>query len=457
MKMRLAELAQVSGGRLIGDDAAFTSAAIDTRQLKTGELFVALPGSKTDGHGFVAQAAQGGAAGALVARAIESKLPQVVVGDVLLALQSYAAHQRARFAGPVLAVTGSNGKTTTKQMLAAILAESFGAEAVLYTEGNLNNHIGVPLTLLRLGAGHRAAVIELGANHAGEIAQLASIAKPLIGLVTLAGAAHLEGFGNIAGVAQAKGELFAALPANGTAVINADDQYADLWRGMAGHCQRLEFGFAAAAGFRAREIRDHNGGQRFLLVTPNGEIEIRLPLLGRHNVQNALGAAAAAQAAGADLAQIARGLAAVRNVGGRLAPQTGLHGAAVVDDSYNANPTSMRASLEWLAAQSGRRWFAMGDMAELGIDAASWHRQIGEWARANGIERLFALGPLSQHAVRSFGAGARHFASHAELAGAIARELTAEVTVLVKGSRSAQMERVAQLLLARPQVAANGH
>lgn len=455
--MSLAELAQVSGGRLIGADTAFISAAIDTRKLKAGELFVALPGANTDGHRFVGQAEQMGAAGALVVRATDSKLPQVVVSDALLALQRYAAYQRARFAGRVLAVTGSNGKTTTKQMLASILAERFSADELLYTEGNLNNHIGVPLTLLRLGARHRAAVIELGANHAGEIAQLASIAQPQIGLVTLAGAAHLEGFGNIAGVAQAKGELFAALPAGGTAVINADDAYAELWRGMAGHCQRVEFGFAAAAGFRAREMRDHQGGQRFLLLSPDGEIEIRLPLLGRHNVQNALGAAAAGHAAGADLAQIARGLAAVRNVEGRLAPQAGLHGAAVVDDSYNANPTSMRASLEWLAVQPGRRWFAMGDMAELGTDAASWHRQIGEWARASGIERLYALGPLSQEAVQSFGAGARHFASHAELAGAIADELTAEVTVLVKGSRSAQMERVAQLLLARSPVAANAH
>ncbi len=459
MKTRLAELAQVTGGRLRGADAEFSGACIDTRKLKGGELFVALPGANTDGHSFVSAAAQDCAAGALVAREVDANLPQVVVGDVLLALQRYAAHHRARFAGPVLAVTGSNGKTTTKQMLAAILAGRYGADAVLYTEGNLNNHIGVPLTLLRLGARHRAAVIEMGANHAGEIAQLASLARPGIGLVTLAGAAHLEGFGSVEGVARAKGELFTALPQGGTAVINADDRYVGLWRELAGHCRRVEFGFAAAAGFRARDIRDHNGGQRFLLLTPDGETEIKLPLIGRHNVMNALAAAAAVQAAGAGLTDIAAGLAQMRNVAGRLAPQAGLHGAAVVDDSYNANPTSMRASLEWLGTQGGRRWFAMGDMAELGADAAHWHREIGALARANGVERLYALGPLSREAVQSFGAGGRHFGSHAELAEALTHELAAGITVLVKGSRSAQMERVAQALLAQPQAAAGagGH
>ncbi len=454
---RLAELAQVTGGRLLGADAAFSGACNDTRKLKAGELFVALPGSQADGHDYVAQAALSGAAGALVARRVEAKLPQVVVADVLTALQGYAAQHRAGFSGPLLAVTGSNGKTTAKQMLAAMLGEHFGADAVLYTEGNLNNHIGVPLTLLRLSAQHRVAVIEMGANHPGEIAALAALARPGIGLVTLAGAAHLEGFGSIEGVARAKGELFAALPADGTAVINVDDEHAPLWQARAAHCRRVEFGLQPAAQFTARAIRDNGTAQRFTLGTPAGEIEVALPLLGRHNVQNALGAAAAAWAAGADLAQIARGLGSVRNVGGRLTRQTGLRGASIVDDSYNANPTSMRASLEWLGAQPGQRWFAMGDMAELGPEAARWHQQVGAWARACGVQRLYALGPLSRETVAAFGDGARHFASHAELVSALADGLAADVTVLVKGSRAAQMERVAQALLAQPQTAVGGH
>jgi UDP-N-acetylmuramoyl-tripeptide--D-alanyl-D-alanine ligase len=445
---RLAHLAQVVNGRLTGSDTGFAGISTDTRKLQAGDLYVALTGERFDGHEFVAQAASQGAAGALVERALDNVVSQVVVTDALKALQDYAAHWRSRFHIPVIGVTGSNGKTTTKEMLSAIFAQR---GPVLATIGNLNNHIGLPLTLARLRAEHQTAVLEMGANHAGEIALLARIGRPTIGVITQAGAAHLEGFGSLEGVARAKGEMYSGLSAEGLAVINADDRYAALWRGLAAHCRQLSFGLEQKSDVTARNLREvverESGHLEFDLDTPQGGARVCLPVLGRHNVMNALAAAGCALGAGLSPDEIAAGLGAMRGVSGRLMRREAVNGAHVIDDTYNANPTSLAAALEVMSHLPGRRWLALGDMGELGDESRELHRQAGEWARARGVERLFAVGPLSREAVAAFGAGATHFVDHAQLSAALRREIGADVTVLVKGSRSMHMEQVVQALL----------
>ncbi len=448
----LAAAAQRIGARHIGGDAPFQRVISDTRQLRRGDLFVALVGTRFDGHDFLRRAASLGAAGALVSRQVESELPQLLVDDTLDGLQHYASAWRGDFETPLIGVTGSNGKTTTKQLLAAIVA---ARGPVLATEGNLNNHIGVPLTLARLRAEHRTAVIEMGANHVGEIAQLAALAKPDVGVVTQAGDAHLEGFGSRDNVAAAKGELFAALGARGTAVINADDAYAGLWRDMAGAATRLQFGMNGGADVRAENpltmtFADGRDGWRFDLVTPDGRIEVELPLAGRHNIANALAAAACGLALNMDLAAIAAGIARVEAAAGRVSWRTSVHGARLIDDSYNANPTSLSAGLALLAAQSGERWAVLGGMAELGAAAASLHQAAGRDARELGIDRLFAQGPMAEHYAKGFGSAARIFNDTAALVAALDRELAAasapQVSLLVKGSRSAGMDTVVAAL-----------
>lgn len=443
----LGALSHVVGGRLCGDDGPFAALSTDTRTLKPGDLFIALTGPNFDGHDFVRRAACLGAAGALVGRELSCILPQVVVDSPLVALQRYAANWRGRFRGPLVGVTGSNGKTTVKELLRAIFAERGG---VLATQGNFNNHIGVPLTLLRLRPTHRAAVIEMGANHAGEIADLAGIARPTAGVVTMAGPAHLEGFGSIEGVARAKGELFSALPPDGVAAINADDPFAGLWANMAAHCRRVRFALDAGAEVGARHLDPTADGSRFELVTPERSVHVSLKLPGRHNVMNALAAAAVAWGCGLGANQIAAGLNGARALQGRLRRVPGISGARVVDDSYNANPASLRAALEWLAQQPGELWAVVGDMAELGEDGRRMHADCGELARALGVQRLFAVGPLSQAAAQAFGAGAEHFDSIDALLASLREALLSgtEPTVLIKGSRSAGMERIAHALQA---------
>lgn len=452
---KLSRLAQVVAGRMSGPDAGFSGFAIDTRRINRGEVFVALAGEKVDGHEFVAMAARQGAAGALVARWQDVDLPQVVVPDVLAALQDYARDWRQQFDLPLIGVTGSNGKTTTKEMLAAILGQ---AGPVLATRGNFNNHIGMPLTLCELGDEHRMAVIEMGANHPGEIAELAAIAAPNAAIVTLAGAAHLEGFGSVEEVARTKGAMYEALPEQGLAVINNDDAYAGLWRQMAAHCRQLSFGLQPGADVTAQDISGNDsGGSCFMLHSPMGSVAVSIPLPGRHNVMNALGAAAVSLGLGLTPAQVDSGLGGMQAVAGRLRIVPGLHGARIVDDSYNANPVSVKAAIDWLAGQSGRRWLALGDMAELGADAPRWHREVGEQARAAGLDRLLGLGPLSREAVAGFGTGATHYESQAVMIAALGEALADDVTLLVKGSRSAQMEQVVAGLAATPsQQAANG-
>ena len=449
MKRTLAEFAQLCGGRLEGADAAFTDVVSDSRTLKRGQLFVALSGPNFNGNDFVGAALNAGAAGALVTAVQPARLAQIVVSDTQVALERAARAWRALFGGPLVGVAGSNGKTTAKEMTAAILAQ---AGDCLATRGNLNNHIGVPLTLLRLAPEHRFAVIEMGANRAGEVAALVALARPSIGLITNAGAEHLEGFGSLEGVARAEGEMVAGLTPTATAVINADDEFAGLWRGST-RARVVTFGMLNAADFRATEVHTSVGVQgfrtRFQLTAPHGSAAIELALGGTHNVANALAAAAAAASAGATLNHIAAGLASVRAVPGRLQFKQTAGGAWLIDDSYNANPSSVRAAIEVLASLSGRRWLVLGDMGELGEFATESHSEMGEFARAQGIERLYATGALMARAVDSFGAGAHWFADVSALSAALTAALgegTADVRLLVKGSRFNRLERVVDAL-----------
>ncbi len=452
LERTLTQFAAACGGRLKGADRPFSGVSIDTRTLQGGELFIALRGPRFDGGEFVAAALERGAAGAVLEREQSVSCAQIIVADAQLALQRAGQAWREACSIPVVGVAGSNGKTTTKEMTAAILGET---GECLATRGNLNNHIGVPLTLLRLEASHRFAVIEMGANRAGEVAELVRIARPTVGLITNAGAEHLEGFGSLEGVARAEGEMVAGLAPAATAVLNADDAFLALWRSMT-PARVVTFGFGAHADFRASDLESTltAGGflTRFMLTCPLGTASVELHVGGRHNVANALAAAAAAASAGASLRHICTGLASVRPVPGRLQLKQAESGAWIIDDSYNANPSSVRSGIEVLATLAGARWLVLGDMAELGAFAESAHIEIGEFARAQGIERLYATGPLAALAVERFGAGARWFPEAGALAEALRaalREAGPAVVVLVKGSRINRLERVVAALAAQ--------
>ncbi len=442
--------AALADARLVGAGAGFHGVSTDSRKVVPGSLFVALRGERFDGHDHVAAAFAGGAVAAMVARELPGVGPLLVVDDTVAGLGRLAAGWRARHELPLIAVTGSSGKTTVKELAVAILGRR---GPVLATRGNLNNHIGVPLTLLDLDPAHLGAVVEMGANHSGEIAYLTGLARPSVGVVTNAGPVHLEGFGSVAGVARAKGELFAGLGANGTAVINADDPHARVWHELAADRRTLTFGVAADADVTTDPdaIAEEDGLHprlRFPLVTPLGSIEVGLPLAGRHNVANALAAAAAALVAGADLDAVREGLAVAPTVPGRLQGVAGPRGALIIDDTYNANPTAFAAAIELLATRPGQRWLAVGDMAELGEDALRWHAWVGEQARARGIDRLLAVGTLAARAAEAFGAHGEAFTDQQALVAALRDDLDAGVTLLVKGSRAARMERVVAALTA---------
>ena len=458
LKKTLNDIVRVTGAELVGENCEFTSVSTDSRSLQRGALFVALSGPNFDGHDFVSAAAERGAIAALVERPLPVELPQVVVPDALAALSIFAREWRRQFQIPVIGVTGSNGKTTTKELIGAILTR---LGTCLITRGNLNNHIGVPLTLMQMNATHRYAVIEMGANHQGEIAHLAGLAEPTIGIVTNAGAAHLEGFGSLDGVAKGKGEMFQALPADGVAVINADDKYAAQWRDNRTAEKAFTFGFEQPADFMARKVNASGdaGGFRidFELATPAGTKPVTLALAGLHNLRNALGAAAVSFAAGATLDQIVDGLGAMRAVSGRLELKPAINGAFLVDDSYNANPSSLKAGLDALRGFSGQRWLVLGDMLELGEGANELHAEVGRYARQAGVERLFAIGKHSHFAVEAFGRGAQWFNDVEPLIAEARRSLTAGVAVLIKGSRANRLERVSAALAATPPQAANGH
>ncbi len=450
--MLLSQAAQVLGGKHIGADVKFSSVSSDSRCIAAGDLFIALQGENFDGSEFVSAAVRDGAVAALVNAAsyhgAELPCPVLLVEDTRLALGSLAAYWRTQFTLPVVALTGSNGKTTVKEMLASILRTATGdADSVLATQGNLNNDIGMPLTLLKLRSAHRYAVIEMGMNHSGEIDYLSRIARPGIALINNAASAHLAGLGTVEAVARAKGEIFAGLLENGIAIINADDPFAPLWRELAVPHAVLDFALDAEAAVAACwDVTDF--GIQMEITTPEGSASVQLQVPGAHNALNALAAAAAAAVAlHIPLKTIARGLEAFTGVAGRLQRKAGLHGATVIDDTYNANPASMRAALQVLAQAPGKRIFVAGDMGELGGDALRFHTETGELARKLSIQRLLATGEMSRETVRAFGTGAQHFDDMESLCAALDSELAAGTTVLVKGSRFMRMERVVKYLV----------
>ena len=444
IEMRLGEAAAALGAHAAGGDVVFRGVGTDSRTTPRGALFVAVRGPSFDGHDFVAGAVQRGAAAVLVERAPRETVPFILVPDSVQAFGRLAAAWRRRFHDlPLVAVTGSNGKTTVKEMIAAIFRTMGPVSA---TRGNLNNEIGVPLTLCDLDAAHRMAVVELGANHGGEIAALTTLVRPCAGVVTQCAPAHLEGFGSIEGVARAKGELFEHLPEDATAVINTGDRYAALWRELAGRRRCITFGAGTDADVR---VRAGSGGGRNPIVidTPAGALEVDLPLPGAHNALNAAAAAAAAVAVNADPAAIRDGLAAMRPVRGRLESKRGPRDTEIIDDTYNANPVSLQAGLGVLGAKPGPRWLVLGDMAELGDGGAALHAGAGRDAKRHGVERLLVTGALSREAARAFGEGAACFEDCAALIDRLRDELPAGATVLVKGSRSMAMERVVEALV----------
>lgn len=451
--MKLIELARVVNGQLNISSAAeheCFSVSIDSRAIAPGALFVAIRGPKFDGHDFLALAHKNGAVVGLVDHFIETiPLPQIQVTDTLQALQTLSAHVRAAFSIPVIALTGSCGKTTTKQFIAQILSSQ---APVLATEGTLNNHFGVPLTLLRLKSEHQFAVIEIGANHGGEIAQLVPLVKPTVALITNVAPVHLEGFGSLDGIAKAKAEIFQGLPANGLAICPRDDAYYPFWNTLLGQTPCLTFGRSPEADIRAEAIElDPQGCARFRLVTPNNAIQVQLNLMGEHNVLNALAAAAAAYSQNVDIAAIAEGLSNMQAVPRRLVRKKGIQGITIIDDSYNANPQSMLAALQVLRASAHPQILVVGDMLELGPDTVHFHEQLGEQARLLGIDALYCFGELTAHTASAFGASALHFTKQEALIQALRSALLSNAslknaTLLVKGSNGMAMWKVGEAL-----------
>jgi UDP-N-acetylmuramoyl-tripeptide--D-alanyl-D-alanine ligase len=443
--VKLSTLASKLNGKLLGPDVSYTGLSLDSRTIKPGELFIAIRGEKFDGHKFIEGAKQRGAAAALVERAFDTDLPLLQIIDTRKALGDLAKQHRGQFSIPIIALTGSCGKTTTKEMIRSILAE---VGPVLTNIKNFNNDIGLPLTLLNLNARHRYAVIEMGANHAGEIAYLTKLTRPDVALITNIGPAHLQGFGSMAGVAQAKAEIFFNLAQHGVAIMNADDPFASTWQKQCAAYRVVRFGLSDLSDFTASNIQiDTEGKASFLLRTPEGkEMMISLSLPGQHHVMNALAAAAAASQVGVELSQIKSGLEKTQPVPGRVIVSKTKIGATLIDDSYNANPSSVAVALKLLAHYPGRRIFVMGDMGELGENAAQYHREMGQLAKELNIEEVYTCGDLSKETAEAFGAAAKHFPNHQELILALKAKLQSDVTILIKGSRSAQMEKVAAAL-----------
>lgn len=429
-----------------GADAAIVNVVTDSRQVRAGDLYVALRGERFDGNDFVEAVAAQGAAAAVVSAPRNIALPQLPVDDTRAALGVVARMNRRQFLGPLIGITGSAGKTTCKEMLAAILAQQ---APTLATQGNLNNEIGVPQTLLRIAPEHRYAVIEMGAARAGDIEYLCCFAEPDIALVTTVVPAHLEGFGSVETIAATKGEIFAGLRADGTAIINADSEYQSLWRRLAGNRRVMTFGLSGDAMVSAVNIERTADGVQFVLSSPIGATRITLNLLGQHNVRNALGAAAAAIAAGAPLAAIAAGLALVQAVPGRLRACQGLRGEIVIDDSYNANPGAVRAAIDVLAEYAGSRQLILGNMGELGPQSENLHGEVARYAAEKGIETLWCVGPHAPLQIKEFlrhsnSVSARAFVDNSSLIAAL--NTVAPNVVLVKGSRSAGTEIIVAAL-----------
>jgi UDP-N-acetylmuramoyl-tripeptide--D-alanyl-D-alanine ligase len=432
-------LQQEFSWQLIGANCSFVSISTDTRTLRSGDLYVALLGDNFDGHDFIAEAIEQGACAVLSSKKMPIAIPQLIVEDTRIALAIVANTVRRQFNGTLIALTGSAGKTTVKEMLAAILAVN---GKVLATKDNLNNEIGVPLTLLQLEQCHDYAVIEMGARKPGDIRYLSQITSPDIALLLNAKPVHLDGMGSVEGVAQAKGEIFENLSSKCHAVINADDDFADFWRQRVDTAHIITFGFKADAVVRAEKIEPSADSVKFNLLVNNQAQMVNLPVAGMHNITNALAAAATAVVAGLSISDIVKGLNSFMGVASRLNRCAGISGCTVIDDSYNANPEAMMAAIDVLTMQSGNHILVVGDMGELGEQAAQYHFELGQYAKQAKVNRLVAVGELSRHTVAGFGIDGEWFSSQQELVNGLVNSIKANDVVLVKGSRSAAMENV---------------
>ena len=448
IKMTLTEIATSVHGTLIGHNCEINGLSIDTRTLQNGQLYVAIEGKNFDGHDFVELAEHQGASAVIVHQKMATNLPQILVEDTHLALAQIAGAWRERMNLKVIGVTGSNGKTTTKEMLASILSVN---DDVLFTQGNLNNDIGVPLTLLNLSPNHRYAVIEMGANHVSEIAYTSQFAKADVAIVTNVGAAHLEGFGSIENIAKAKGEIVEALGSDGVAILNADDVFFDYWTGVVENRKSLSFGIENTADVFAENIVTQCASDRFVsqfdLIFDGERIRIDLPLVGKHNVLNALGAGASSLVLGISLPQIKQGLEKMLPVNGRLQLQTGYLGCKIINDTYNANTSSLKVALDVLAQCEGEHWVVLGAFGELGEESDRLHTEMGGTLKKYNIKGLFAVGEKMTHTVTAFGENGYYFASQDELLKALIPRLTGNETLLIKGSRAQRMENIAAALV----------
>ena len=460
--MTLANIAKKVGGQLIGDDCEIASVGIDSRNITHNQLFIGIKGENFDGNTYALEAIIQGAAAVLVNDADTKARPAVVVDDTRLALGELASDWRKQFSAPIVAVTGSNGKTTVKEMLVAILnaatykENSLDVTKVHATIGNFNNDIGLPLTLLKMTDQHAYVVIEMGMNHLGEINYLTNITQPTVAVITNAGTAHIGQLGSRENIAKAKGEIFAGLADDGVAVINADDDFAGYWKSLCSTKKTITFGLNNQADVFP-SFKEFDAVNQINLTTPNGSISFELNLLGQHNIYNALAASACAVALGISNTDIANGLNNMQAVKGRLQPKAGLNGATLIDDTYNANPDSMKAAIDALKTFATHTIFVMGDMGELGIDAAQMHAEIGGYAKQQRINQLMTFGELSELATRQFGINnqdatqnAQHFISLESLIATLKASMQTNVTVLVKGSRFMQMERVINALELKP-------
>jgi UDP-N-acetylmuramoyl-tripeptide--D-alanyl-D-alanine ligase len=446
--MSLGEIARCVQGQLIGKDVEVSSVSIDTRAIKAGQLYVAIKGHNFDGNEFVDKAEQAGAVAAIVHEGAKTALPHIVVEDTRLALAELAGAWRRKASASVIGITGSNGKTTVKEMVAAILSVNGNT---LFTPGNLNNDIGVPLTLLRLNEQHRYAVIEMGANHPGEIEYTSRYAQADVAVITNVGPAHIEGFGSVDGVAKAKGEIIQTLKQDGVAVLNRDDDYFDYWQSVAGTRKVMSFGTDDRSEVKAHsvktEIIDHAFATTFELEIAAGKLTTKLKLAGRHNVVNALAATAACLALDIDLRQIKQGLESVKPVTGRLQPLVSRLGNIVIDDTYNANSASLKVGLDVLKNCPGNHWLVLGSFGELGSESPKIHEQMGELIKSSGVMRLLAIGSDARNTVKVFGKGAVFFDTQDDLIEALKQELKGDEAILIKGSRAQRMENVVAALV----------
>lgn len=446
--MMLSQAAHILGGKLIGKDVLFLAVSTDSRTTNTGDLFVALQGEFFNGATYIAAAVEKGAVAALTNTASyshcnPSPCSLILVENTRVALGVLAAYWRTQFKIPLVAVTGSNGKTTVKEMLASILRTATNNDqSVLATHGNLNNDIGVPLTLLQLRNRHRYAVIEMGMNHSGEIEYLSRMARPDVAIINNAGNAHLAGLGSVNAVAQAKGEIFTGLTKQGTAIINADDAHAPLWRELSGDKNIIEFSLNNKKAVHAIQWQTKTYSASMSVSSPHGILHVQLQVPGMHNIYNALAATAAALALNIPTQAITAGLEKFPGVPGRLQRKAALHGAILIDDSYNANPASLLAALKVLAQFTGKKILVLGDMGELGEDAVQLHEEIGMEALLSGVDQLLTIGKLSFYAAKKFGMNARHFEKIEDLLDALDTTMNADTMLLVKGSRFMRMERV---------------